>query len=630
MALRINHNAASLATYGTLSATSVRMAKSVEKLSSGLRINRAADDAAGLAISEKLRRQIRGLSRAVLNAQDGISMMQSGEGALNESHGVLQRMRELAIQAASDTLTSNDRLEIQKEVRQLRDDLDRIAHNTEFNTRRLLDGSQMALFSASSGSVKGLVTGIPSAGGEYAVSLALLEAGISEMQRSHIFTTTGDGTGALAGGATQLLSITQLYDPNGVFALAEPRALTIAGNARSVSITLDGQMTLGQMAEAIERAVVTAKGLDLPNTTVRLVSPSMTQEAGWGGFLQITSGAIGEKGRLGFAADQPLLDGLGFSTTREGKDNLVEAAMKDFTGNATTVQTRSSRAIGLLDGIDLEFSSQAAQVAGTVPLQEGLSLATPDQFWVNVGNKVWPLGMPLMVDSGASTLEEIARSLNWQIDDWTTAMPAFYHEFKGLKAVVWEGEIRFEFEPQKATIPSTLSFTFDLGDNVLGFADGEYSGLMTGKKDQSREVWGFSTFNDPGSTGIADGELVQFSIGDGNAGPIAFTAYNSFYDVFAPGLEHDMVVFDTFQASLNAQLEAAGIKVRVDAIDGVMAFTSLRVGTDHLNGAAPIDSMVEFGVVGSAAFRRESPASSDCRRPRPPGVMGIRTSGCMS
>ena len=117
------------------------LAKSTEKLSSGYRINRAADDAAGLAISEKMRSQIRGLNQASTNAQDGISLIQTAEGALQESHSILQRMRELAVQAANGTETDEDRGNIQDEISQLQDELDRIAETTEFNTMKLLDGS---------------------------------------------------------------------------------------------------------------------------------------------------------------------------------------------------------------------------------------------------------------------------------------------------------------------------------------------------------------------------------------------------------------------------------------------------------------------------------------------------------
>ena len=112
----------------------------MEKLSSGFRINRAGDDAAGLAISEKMRGQIRGLKQAQRNAQDGISLIQTAEGALNETHAILQRMRELATQAATDTNTEVDRLEIQKEIDQLAQEITRIANNTEFNTQTLMNG----------------------------------------------------------------------------------------------------------------------------------------------------------------------------------------------------------------------------------------------------------------------------------------------------------------------------------------------------------------------------------------------------------------------------------------------------------------------------------------------------------
>lgn len=144
----INHNMAALNTYNRLSANETASQKSLEKLSSGLRINRAGDDAAGLAISEKMRGQIRGLDQAQRNAQDSISLIQTAEGALNETHSILQRMRELAVQASNDSNTTVDRDEIQKEVNQLTDEIDRIANTTEFNTQKLLDGSKRGLVDA--------------------------------------------------------------------------------------------------------------------------------------------------------------------------------------------------------------------------------------------------------------------------------------------------------------------------------------------------------------------------------------------------------------------------------------------------------------------------------------------------
>jgi flagellin len=138
--MRINHNIAALNTYRQLNSASTAQSKSMEKLSSGLRINRAGDDAAGLAISEKMRGQIRGLEMGSKNAQDGISLIQTAEGALNETHSILQRMRELAVQSSNDTNTDADRGELQKEINQLTEEMDRIADTTEFNTKKLLNG----------------------------------------------------------------------------------------------------------------------------------------------------------------------------------------------------------------------------------------------------------------------------------------------------------------------------------------------------------------------------------------------------------------------------------------------------------------------------------------------------------
>ncbi len=138
--MRINHNLSALNAWKNMSVNDTGQNKSLEKLSSGLRIGRAADDAAGLSISEKMRGQISGLNQASRNAQDGISLLQTAEGALQETHSILQRMRELAVQSASDTVTDADRGEIQKEINALRVEIDRIATDTEFNTQKLLDG----------------------------------------------------------------------------------------------------------------------------------------------------------------------------------------------------------------------------------------------------------------------------------------------------------------------------------------------------------------------------------------------------------------------------------------------------------------------------------------------------------
>ena len=141
MSMVVQHNMQAINANRQLGIATGAVGKSTEKLSSGFRINRAADDAAGLAISEKMRGQIRGLNQASTNAQDGISLIQTAEGALNETHSILQRMRQLSVQAANGTETDEDRSNLQDEVAQLQDELDRIAETTEFNTMKLLDGS---------------------------------------------------------------------------------------------------------------------------------------------------------------------------------------------------------------------------------------------------------------------------------------------------------------------------------------------------------------------------------------------------------------------------------------------------------------------------------------------------------
>ena len=151
MGMVVQHNMSAMNANRNLGITAGNLSKSTEKLSSGYKINRAGDNAAGLAISEKMRGQIRGLDQASSNAEDGISMIQTAEGALTETHSILQRMRELAVQASSDTNTDDDRTQIQNEIDQLTEEVDRIANTTEFNTKKLLDGSKTGAVEAKEG-----------------------------------------------------------------------------------------------------------------------------------------------------------------------------------------------------------------------------------------------------------------------------------------------------------------------------------------------------------------------------------------------------------------------------------------------------------------------------------------------
>lgn len=159
MSMVIQHNIPALQSYNIVNSTSNALQKSIAKLSSGLRINSAADDAAGLAISEKMRAQIKGLDKAISNAEDGISLIQTAEGALSETHSILQRMRELSVQAANDTLTQQDRSYIQVEIDELRDEVTRIGNTTQFNKKKLLNGDAAALWSSSDSETKAIING---------------------------------------------------------------------------------------------------------------------------------------------------------------------------------------------------------------------------------------------------------------------------------------------------------------------------------------------------------------------------------------------------------------------------------------------------------------------------------------
>ncbi|MBQ6971373.1 MAG: flagellin [Synergistaceae bacterium] len=191
----INHNIPALQSYNIVNNTSNQLQKAIAKLSSGLRINSAADDAAGLAISEKMRAQVRGLDKAVSNAEDGISLIQTAEGALSETHSMLQRMRELSVQAANDTLTQQDRSYIQVEIDQLRDEVTRVGNTTQFNKKKLLNGDSAALWSSDNLETKAIINGglrevdqfgqKKSIEGNYKISIKA-DPGQGEVQKSDI------------------------------------------------------------------------------------------------------------------------------------------------------------------------------------------------------------------------------------------------------------------------------------------------------------------------------------------------------------------------------------------------------------------------------------------------------------
>jgi len=199
--MRINHNINALNSWRNITMTNMDMSKTLERLSSGLKINRAGDDAAGLAISEKMRGQIKGLDMAVKNAQDAISLIQTAEGALTEVHSILQRMRELAVQASSDTNTDVDRNQIQSELDQLREEIDRISRTTEFNTKKLLDGklegfrfnADIKVVTGGNIDVKASGAGSTILEGTYVIEVGQLSGGVSSQIDVRVVHIGSDG-----------------------------------------------------------------------------------------------------------------------------------------------------------------------------------------------------------------------------------------------------------------------------------------------------------------------------------------------------------------------------------------------------------------------------------------------------
>jgi flagellin len=319
--MRINQNVSALNAYRNMVSTDNRLNKSLERLSSGLRINRAADDAAGLAISEKMRGQIRGLNQAMSNAQDGISLIQTAEGALNETHSILQRMRELSVQAANDTLTSSDRVEIQKEINQLTQEIDRIANTTEFNTKKLLDGTTSALSSTDNLKTKVFMRdGLrvidqfgqkAVEGGNFKLEISA-NPGLGQVQKSDIMKVKHEGGSAAVGTRTE-----------GVEEANAQVSLTFAEETAGGEFTLS--VAIGD-AEAVQTGPIAWDASD--ETFAANIQAALEALAGvTAGDVTVTvadgAAAIGFAGEL---AGTPVAVAMGVNSLNEGDGETAAAA----------------------------------------------------------------------------------------------------------------------------------------------------------------------------------------------------------------------------------------------------------------------------------------------------------------
>lgn len=304
MSLRINQNIDAVNSYRNLSVTQGQMSKSLEKLSSGFRINRAADDAAGLAISEGLRSQIGGLKVAVRNTQDGVSVVQTAEGALTETHSILQRMRDLAVQSANDSNDTNSRAAIDAESEKLKEELTRIADKTTFNNVKLLDGS----FTGKEfqvGYAAGDTITVDIQGGREAAKIAFTDSTVSGAG-TFIFTQAADTTGPVT---SEAISVT----------------------TESIGVTNTAQ----ELADALnaDTAFKTAFSASVDGATGQVVVAATS-----GNGSAVALGAGSAAGTTAAAGTAEAATGGGFSAADLGVGSLV-----------LTSQGQATSAIGVID-----------------------------------------------------------------------------------------------------------------------------------------------------------------------------------------------------------------------------------------------------------------------------------------
>lgn len=310
----INHNITALNTHNKLSSASAAQGKSMEKLASGLRINKAGDDAAGLSISEKMRAQVRGLDQASRNAQDGISMIQTAEGALNETHDILQRMRELSVQGSNDTNNSDDREAIGEELLQLTGEIDRISKTTAFNGKKLLNGDLSAT----------------QTGGTAAVGATLATGGAATISKVDVSGAQGGETYTITNATAGKITLTRGSD-----AVAQ----TITAEA---TIGADGQSTLNfsELGISVEISGAAAKA----NTDTATDLNGLTITTGANNSASFAIGANGSSDeKLDVAFSKMDSTTLGSSGTKIG--TLV-------TGAAGTIVADKSKADALTTVVD--------------------------------------------------------------------------------------------------------------------------------------------------------------------------------------------------------------------------------------------------------------------------------------
>ncbi|NLI78332.1 MAG: hypothetical protein GX442_18085 [Candidatus Riflebacteria bacterium] len=572
MALRINTNVTALNAHMNLALNDSRLSGSIERLSSGLRINKAADDAAGLTISEKLRTQVKGINRAIMNVQDGISLIQTAEGALNEIHSMLQRMRELAIQASNDTLTTTDRLEIQKEIAQLKEDINRISWGTEFNTKKLLDGSGTANVSTSSPkNLDGVVTGAVLTFSDFSVNVMPQEKwtingltqmkGVAQQQRSAIFVRQD---GEIASGTTTLQSISNFYDNNGYFILDQPQTLYIQGDNHQGTLVVSKDLTLDQLADRIEAAMTTdqlGNGLHFEASSCQFIDFGESN-----GQFNVTSGKNGLIGRVNFTGEESLVRALAFQQVVAPEDPVYSIAVANLgvapgSRAVLTTQIAGHRAAGLIEGLDLMFQPPSNAYARTVSATLGINIATAVSFHVTdsrVGASV--VDVSVVVPAGDFSMEQVASIMNEQLSLGVGGNTSYAR-------VRLNDSYALQFYTTNTGSSAYVSIAALAGSTELGLRNGRVTG-SGGSRGYAQATLPMSDLG-PNAFNFAANPMT-FSIADDHD-PTAFTSIVLNTDYTGGGI-------DSLVLAINQQIDDNGLMIRAYNEAGYIRFESLETG----------------------------------------------------
>ncbi len=385
MAISIINNSTAIGAQSSVNNANSSLTKTIKALSTGLRINSAADDASGLAVSEKLRAQISGLNKAATNAQDAISMLQTAEGAMGSMTSMVQRIRELAVQAGDPAYTSNDRAMLQLEVDQLKQEIDRVSSSTEFNTKKLLNGDAAAIWSASSGDIEAIIKGAPAAG-DYKINYTL-DPGKNSVYKSNMMTL---GKGNMSYDiTTNGTSITKFDNIQGML-----RTVDISTAGITVTVKGTAAITAGS-------ASLTGGTGGMSNITVTSFASASAAATG-GNSYSIEIEAVGDRSANGTSQ-------IRFRVMNTKTGELSEWVSATVASTGGVVGVTSSNSFSNLAGIaNRIFAGSATATFGTAAWSNG------DKMLVNVaaGRAGSTSGATIKVGSAGSTLHITAGATN--------------------------------------------------------------------------------------------------------------------------------------------------------------------------------------------------------------------------